>query len=1006
MSGILAPTPEQNAAPPPSVLRRILSALFALLLLTGTVTLTAGPAYAGSEGVGYDLGEGFLGAYNTDVDGRQAYCLDIGSNPPFGQTSGPSTITSLDSLSRQQLAELNFVLDRWGQSGDANVTAAVALFTWSVADPGTYNSHGMSGDDYYVGRAPASERGTILANLATMRQEAAVNEVTDPTLSLSLTMSDQYAGTLTVDAHPASLTGTAALTGAVFSDGSTSQNLGGGTHPISGTPAEGAPSYQIGASMNVPAAGYGAALDLYTTPGSQRLVAAVAGSSTGLSAQAESPVIELDFQPEITTQVASRFVTEGDPFVDGLTVSVSKGTWIHLDGAPIEVTAEGTLYGPFDEQPTEADTPPEGAPAAGTETVTLTGAGSYTSPGTIIATESGFYTWVWSIDKDAQGQNAKYLTDSFTDRYGRVAETSVVPFQPVAVSEADQRLSVPGDALTDTITVTSSNGDWLKNDGAFIPVVFEGTAYQAPGTLPPAQSATIDPAAVPLGTVTVTADGPGVYTSPEVVAPTGGFVTWVWEVKKATQPEWVRDYLANDWADNYGITVETTSVRWPVTVTSLMREYNVHPGGRAFDAVTVTGFPPNHGDFTGDSYWDADLDELHHTVYGPFETDAELTDDLDLSSAPILIELTTPARNGVYKLGYTDDEKIVPTEPGFYVLVTTFDGDDRVQPYRSSPADVLERFYVLPTDTDVPVSVITQATPEALVGQPFEDTALVQGTTIPDGAYLVFRAYGPHPADAGAVCEEPIFTSDEIPVTQAGTYRSGTTTVDTAGNVYWVESLYDADGEIIAEGTCGAPGETTVIREQPEELTVKTNAVPKVVLGEPAHDIATVTGTVPEGARLVFEAYRQNSDTATCTPDELVFTSAVIDLDGPGEYRSDEVIFDEVGTYYWVETVIDADGLVLHRGLCGAPNETTTVTPVPETPETPAEPETPGVLANTGGGDWWPLGLVGGLMAAATGGVLLFGRRLAIARERNGYVREEDDAFQAFQDQFEKAREE
>src|SRR5690606_7596367 len=123
---------------------------------------------------------------------------------------------------------------------------------------------------------------------------------------------------------------------------------------------------------------------------------------------------------------------------------------------------------------------------------------------------------------------------------GQVAETSVVPFQPVAVSEADQRLAVPGDALTDTITVSSSNGVGLKKDGAPIPVVFEGTAYQVPGTLPPAQTTAIDGNAVPLGTVTVTADGPGVYTSPSVVAPSGGFVTWVWEVKKVSQPEWVR----------------------------------------------------------------------------------------------------------------------------------------------------------------------------------------------------------------------------------------------------------------------------------------------------------------------------------------------------------------------------------------------------------------------------------------------------------------------------------
>lgn len=1004
MSGSLTPSPV-TGSPPPARLRRWLSALIALLVIAGSFALGTQPAHAGSEGVGYSSGGAFLGAYNTDVDGRQAYCADLDAAAPYGNTSGPERITSLDSLSRQQLAELNYVMDRWGQSSDPNITAAVALHVWSVTSAGTYNSHGMSGDDYYVARAPASERGTILANLATMRQEAAIYAVTDPTLSLSLTMADQYAGTLTVATHPAGLAGTATLSDAIFADGSSSRTIGAGTHPITGTPADGVPSYQIGASMSIDAAGYGAALDLYVTPGGgkQRLIAAVAGSSTGLSASTESPVIELDFQPEITTQVASRFVAEGDAFVDGLTVSVSKGTWIHLDGEPIEVTATGTLYGPFDEQPTEADTPPADAPIAGAETVTLTGAGSYTSPGTIIAPESGFYTWVWAIDKDVHVDHAKYLTDSFTDRYGQVTETSVVPFQPVAMSEADQRLAVPGDALTDTITVSSSNGVWLKKEGAFIPVVFEGTAYQVPGTLPPTQEAVIDVAAVPLGTVTVTADGPGVYTSPSVVAPSGGFVTWVWEVRKSSQPEWVRDYLAADWQDDYGITVETTSVRWPITVTSLMREYNVHPGGRAFDVVTVSGFPANHGDFAGDGYWGADADELRHTVYGPFTTDTVLTDDLDLTTAPVLTELTTPARNGVYKLGYTDEDQIVPTEPGFYVLVTTFTGDDRVQPYQSSPADVLERFYVPPTGNEIPVSVITQATPQALVGEPFSDTALVQGTKIPDGTYLVFRAYGPHPADASPVCEAPFFESDAIPVTQAGIYRSGTTSVDAAGNVYWIETLYTADGETLAEGECGAPGETTVVKEQPEELSVKTNAVPTVTLGDPAHDVATVTGTVPNGARLVFEAYRQDGDTATCTPAELVFTSTVIELDGPGQYRSDEVIFDRTGVYYWVETVTDADGTILHRGVCGAPDETTTVT---DSPDEPSKPGTPGELAQTGGGDWWPLGLAGGLIAAATGGVLLFGRRLAIARERNGHVREEDLSFEEFKAQFEGAKEE
>lgn len=436
-------------------------------------------------------------------------------------------------------------------------------------------------------------------------------------------------------------------------------------------------------------------------------------------------------------------------------------------------------------------------------------------------------------------------------------------------------------------------------------------------------------------------------------------MTWVWQMHRATQPADVRDYLAADWSDQYGVPVETSSVRWPLTTTSLMREYNVHDGGRAFDTVTVTGFPANYGDFAGDGYWQADAPELTHTVYGPFTDDAVLTDTLDLSGAPVLATITTPARNGVYRLGYTDADRITPTEPGYYVLVTTFPGDDRVQPYRSSPADVLERFFVPPTpETPLPVTVIAQATPAALTGQPFADTALVQGT-IPGGATLVFRAYGPEPADTTPVCETPFYESDPTPVTQAGVYSSGQTRTGQAGTVYWIETLYGEDGTVLAQGACGAPGETTVVTEQPTALTLTTVATTAVTLGGPAHDTATVTGTVPEGTTLEFEAYRQDGDTATCTADELAFTSDAHSVTGPGEYTSEDVEFEKAGTYYWIETLHGPDGTVIHRGLCGAPNETTAVTAVPAPTPTP---ELPSTLAFTGTGDWLlPFGIGGGI---------------------------------------------
>jgi len=191
-------------------------------------------------------------------------------------------------------------------------------------------------------------------------------------------MADQYAGTLTVAAHPSHLQGTANLSGAVFGNGSTARTLGAGQFGITGTPADGAPWYEIGAPMSVAAEGYGAKLDLYTAgPGEQRIIAAVTGAPGNLSTLTQTPRIDLDFQPVIGTQVASRFVAEGDPFVDELAVSVTKGTWTILDGVRIPITATGTLYGPFDEQPAEADSPPIGAPVAGVEELTLAGAGDY-----------------------------------------------------------------------------------------------------------------------------------------------------------------------------------------------------------------------------------------------------------------------------------------------------------------------------------------------------------------------------------------------------------------------------------------------------------------------------------------------------------------------------------------------------------------------------------------------------------------------------------------------------
>lgn len=972
-------------------LRQLGSVLAATAVLaTGTLIATS-PANAASLGPGHgDLNTtGTVGAFIAESDGRQVYCMDAGAPAPWNTTTGPTTVTDLVSYTGQQLspttlAKLNYVLSKWGDSTNPDVTAAVQMYVWAEADPVTYHSHGMDGDSWYIGRVPASNRVTVLNNLATMRSEATANHSVNPSVDVSIAMVDQYNGTLTVALSPTVLTGNVVLTDGTFVDGTTSKALSEGTYPIVGKPAAGVPEYRISASASYSGVGLGARVNLYETPGQQRLLAN--GSPAAVTDTAQTPWIELDFQPVIGTQVATKYVAEGDAFTDLLSVStVGVGAWIHVDGIPVPLTASGTLYGPFDEQPTESETVPEAAPVVGEETLLLDrGVGDYTSNGSLTATESGFYTWVWGIDKDDQGTNSKYIRGSFTDWFGRVTETHVTPFQPEAVSKTDARLAVPGDAVTDTITVTSTNGAWLKIDGEPIPVVLDGTAYQVPGTLPPVEQVGVPEDAVVLGQVQVTATGPGTYTSPGVVHPDAGFVTWVWEVRLVSQPEEYRDFIADNWSDNYGIPLESTSIRWLISVTSEVREYNVHSNGRAFDTVEVTGFPDNHGDFTGDGYWGADLDVITHTVYGPFVTDTVLTDDLTLEDAPVLTALTTPARNGVYKLGYTDADQIRPTEPGYYVIVSAFAGDDRVQPFRSSPADILERFYVPETPVPVGVTVTTKATPEAFVGDPISDTAIIEGI-VPNGAYLVFRAYGPYQEQPIADEElEPFFTSEDIPVAGPGEYTSGVMSVAAAGLVFWVETLHAADGTVLAEGFIGAPGETTIVHHRPT-VQVTTKAVPEVTLGDPAHDVAIVTGTVPEGAMLAFQAYRQNGDAPVCEVKNLVLDThdTLILVTDAGEYVSTEVVFESTGTYYWVESLYSTDGELLHRGDCGAPGETTKVV------DKPGIPPGPPSLAVTGGGWSWA-GILVALMLFATGGTLWFGRRLALHRERTGYVRDED----------------
>ena len=179
-------------------------------------------------------------------------------------------------------------------------------------------------------------------------------------------------------------------------------------------------------------------------------------------------------------------------------------------------------------------------------------------------------------------------------------------------------------------------------------------------------------------------------------------------------------------------------------------------------------------------------------------------------------------------------------------MVSEFEGSDRAEGFRSSPADVRERFFVVPpSDAVAPPSVVTQARASVPVGEPFSDSALVQGAdAVLSGTHLVFEAYGPQDPDSPPVCVTPFFTSEQIPVDHgAGIYESGATTAAAAGVVYWVESLYSAKGDLLHRGECGLPSETTVVTE----LHIDSHAEPSSSPTPEPRDNPRPTGTPTPG---------------------------------------------------------------------------------------------------------------------------------------------------------------
>lgn len=969
--------------------RRLTAGVLTLGLVGGVGTslavtssfLAPASASAATHAVGYDRGNGWLGAYRHE-NGLLAYCLEILAGIPYSPTPGSSLNSDWNGLSADQIAKLNFMLSMHGNTEDANTAAAVALYVWDVADNANYNSHGMSGDAYYGARA-GENYDAVIGLLNQYRAEAAGVTATQPgqtagSASLALDLDkDAGTGTVTFRTDPGALSTSVHLSNAVFDDSESgdSRMTDGETKTFRVVPNSDS-TYSVEAHSDEikvqGASGYAGNITTWSpgkegeqwtaSPGQQ-----IDNSFTIAAAAAASDPIPNLFSPIGSTQVSTQRVEAGQDATDTVTAGVTAGSgeWRKLgDGSYVPVIYKGTLYGPYGQQPAQSDAVPVGAPVVGSVELTAAGPRSYTSPGITVPT-AGFYTWVWTVDEASQSQRVQtFLPDGYgwSDGFGLVPETNVSPGTVDAASLVqDKEIPVTGTS-TDTLTVKDT-GAWLKQDGKNVPVTFTGTAYWIPGTgeVPAAkpENATV------LKTSSIVANGPGTYTADAVTAPASaaGHIVWMWSTPQTL--------FNSGWADVWNARDEVVKITTPDVHTNATP--SVALTDTAKDEAIVDGEVPEGAVISFEAYRQSG-DTASCTV------DTRVYDG---STSPVTV---TAGQNE--KKSYWSSE-VRFTEAGTYYWVETLRTKDGQVIHRGECGAPGES-----TKVTVP-GVTTKAQTDVAVHDGATDDAIITGDT-PQGAYLVWKAYqapttgtttkGGHPmCDASTLTGDT--TASPVVVNQAGTYTSPAVVFTTAGTVYWVEELHSYDKKILDQGECGTPGETTTVH-MPD---VHTNATPAVHVGDATKDEAVVNGHVPADAAITFEAYKKTGDQATCTASNRVYdgsSNPVVTTAGLNEsvsYWSGETRFTDAGTYYWVETLATKDGQVIHRGECGAPGETTVVSAQPVTPTATVST----FLADTGSnpGPW----IGGGITALILGlGIALFARkrRATAAADVTGDIQE------------------
>lgn len=705
-------------------------------------TLSAAPAeaatttYKKSSGGETPTG-GYVGSF-LGADGSITYCVDGPLHYPFDNggieygdpyevanfVTGPASANPNHAIGEKATAVLAWIMDRYGKSSDQATAAAVQQIVWdNTGDPGL----GSNVDSAGVPAAAVSAKKAEI-NLAVQTEgyqkalaETTITDNENGTGTVVVNVRVQKFDGSWVDAAAGTFMGTLSATNAVFdiNGESTASVTNGAEYTVNYTGnTAGKANVQVSGEFPGLAAEYHMLIrDPQGANASEWQRVIQAGKSYTTVKTQTAPIdvtLPNGAQLNVSTKISEHVIDQANlPVTLQDTINVGVNTtdqnanaaWpVDAAGDPVEAKVTVTLYKHPDGAPfEESETIPEGAVIVGSDSVTATAAGEYTTTTGVQVTEPGRYVFVESIEAVGVpfGNGTVEKVGPFQGNYGIADESAYIPSPPAITTDSIFDDPYLGTAVADSINVTGFASGAAAVDVNVYAVGPFGPAEEKPTF---ASKAAIETAGKLAGQTSVTISGNGTVNTPEITGVTPNADETYYFMYESTNelPTGANpDSVVAPFQD-FGYYAEESYTVAPIPeVTTVVSDTITTENGLLSDHLSVSGLQ------------DGDKMNVVSTLYGPLES-ATAGDNIP-ADAPVAGTVNTEVTaDGVY-----ETEAVRIGAAGYYVwgyeyTTTGKDGSTKPAiPVKDSVIYAPETSYAPPAPTFTTQTHLQEAYPGA-----------------------------------------------------------------------------------------------------------------------------------------------------------------------------------------------------------------------------------------------------------------------------------------------------